>query len=166
MNQRDNADAIRCRRPTIEDGKAIHEVVRETGVLDVNSCYLYLLLCTDFAETCVVAEEAGRVVGFVTGYRPPGRPDTVFLWQVGVAPAGQGKGLGKLLVHAFLDTPGAADATVLETTISPSNAASQALFRAVARDRGAEVTVSPHFTEDHFPPGHEAEEIYRISPIR
>lgn len=161
-------EGIRFRTPSIEDGEPIHRVVRESGVLDVNSCYLYLLLCQEFAQTCVVAERESdqRIVGFVTGFRPPEKPDTVFLWQVGVDTEAQGQGLGRHLVEAFLEQPGARDARVLETTISPSNEASQGLFRSVARGRGADLTAQPWFLEDHFPPGHEAEELYRIAPIR
>ncbi len=154
------------RPPSLEDGAAIHRVVQRTGVLDVNSCYLYLLLSEEFADTCVVAEEAGQLLGFVTGVRLPRRPDSIFLWQVGVDPQAQGLGLGKRLLRAFLESPGAESARALETTISPSNAASQALFQAIARERGAQITVSPYFREDHFPAGHEAEEHYHIAPIR
>ncbi|MBK1727262.1 diaminobutyrate acetyltransferase [Halorhodospira neutriphila] len=157
---------IACRRPRLEDGAAIHRLVQRTGVLDVNSCYLYLLLCREFADTCVVAEQAGRLCGFVTGFEPPQRPGAIFLWQVGVDPEAQGQGLGKQLVRAFLDTPGGRRAEALETTISPSNAASQALFRAVARERGAQLAASEYFREEHFPAGHEAEELYRIAPLR
>lgn len=157
-----------CRQPSVDDGEPIHRVVRESGVLDVNSCYLYLLLSTEFRDTCVVAEreEDGRIMGFVTGFRPPAKAGTVFLWQVGVDEAARGQGLGRALVEAFLEAPGCREATTLETTISPSNEASQGLFRAVARGRDAEVSVHPYFDEQHFPPGHEAEELYRIRPLR
>ena len=158
--------SIVFRPPEREDGAAIHQLVQRTGILDVNSCYLYLLLCTEFADTCVVAEEDGALLGFVTGLCLPQRPDSVFLRQIGIAPDAQGRGLGKRLVRAFLETPGARDARVLETTISPSNAASRGLFTAIAREHGAEIQVSEYFREDHFPPGHESEEHYRIAPIR
>ena len=62
------------RKPTLEDGAAIWHLVKTTGRLDLNSAYLYLLLARDFADTCVVAAEGERLVGFVSGYRPPGRP--------------------------------------------------------------------------------------------
>ncbi len=157
---------IHLRPPGREDGAAIHQLAERTGVLDLNSRYLYLLLSTEFTDTCIVAEAEGALLGFATGLRPPRRPASIFLWQVGVDPAGQGRGLGKRLVRAFLDAPGARDATVLETTIAPGNRASRALFQAIARERSAGVTVSEYFREDHFPTGHEAEELYRIAPIR
>lgn len=157
-------DDIKLRQPNIDDGAEIWRVVKESGTLDLNSAYLYLLLCKDFADTCVVAERDGRICGFVTGYRPPGRDDVIFLWQVGVDADARGRGLAKRMLASFLK--GAPGARYLETTISPSNAASQALFRGVARDLGTECAVSACFRAAQFPGGgHEDEELYRIGPF-
>lgn len=156
---------ILFRNARLEDGAGIWEVVRDSGVLDLNSAYMYLLLAKDFGRTCVVAEHEGRITGFVTGYRPPERPDSIFLWQVGVDASMRGQGLGKRLVSAFLQSPGALGANLLETTISPSNEASKALFSAIARDLGTDMRVTEGFKESHFPEGgHEAEELYLIGP--
>lgn len=161
------ADDIALRSPTLADGAGMWEVTKACGVLDLNSSYLYLLLAKDFSATCVVAEHGGGIVGFVSGYRPPSRPDTIFLWQVGIMPEMQGRGLGKRLVDAFLDAPGAAGARWLETTVAPSNDASRALFQAIARRLEADCVVGPCFTAGQFPgPGHEDEELFRIGPLR
>lgn len=153
------------RNPKIDDGAAIWRIVKDSGILDPNSAYLYLLLCKDFTDTCVVAERGTEVVGFVTGYRPPGRESAIFLWQVGVAESCRGQGLGKRLLAAFLRNPGARGATLLETTISPSNKASQALFKAVARDLGTNIERKPCFSASQFPEaGHEDEDLYLIGP--
>ena len=85
-------DNIVFRPPRINDGAAIWRLVKESGVLDLNSSYMYLLLCKDFSDSCVVAEEDGQLLGFVTGYRPPGRENAIFLWQVGVDAKARGKG--------------------------------------------------------------------------
>ena len=158
---------IAIRQPSVTDGAEIWRIVKESGTLDFNSAYLYLLLCKDFAETCRVAERDGRLVGFVTGYRPPGREDVIFLWQVGVDAACRGQRLGNALVSTFLQAAAERGARVLETTISPSNQASQALFRGIARDLGVPCEVSPCFAATDFPPNndHEAEELYRIGPF-
>ncbi len=157
---------IRLRGASAEDGAGMWRVVRDSGVLDLNSSSLYLLLARDFAATCVVAEGPEGIVGFASGYRRPPRPEAVFLWQVGILPAMQGRGLGKKLLGAFLRQPGARGASVLETTITRANAASRALFRAVARDLGATCEVSPCFTAELFPDsGHEDEELFEIGPL-
>lgn len=153
------------RAPKVTDGTGIWRIVKDSGVLDLNSTYLYLLLCKDFAETCMVAEQGNKLVGFATGYKPPGRENTIFLWQIGIDSDQRGQGLGKRLLARFLHSSGAAGASYLETTISPSNEASQRLFRGLARDLDTECQVEPCFTEDHFPSGHEAEHLYRIGPF-
>ncbi|MEX0729441.1 MAG: diaminobutyrate acetyltransferase [Aquisalimonadaceae bacterium] len=166
MTQANPDSQITFRNPTVADGGAMWTVVKESGVLDPNSAYMYLLLAKDFADTCIVAELNGKVVGFVSGYRPPQRPESIFLWQVGVDASIRGQGMGKRLVTAFLASRGARGARLLETTISPSNGASRALFKAIARDLDADLRVTEGFTEDDFPEGgHEAEELYLIGPF-
>lgn len=166
MTQDNAGDQIIFRNPTVSDGAGMWTLVKETGALDPNSAYMYLLLAKDFSDTCIVAEKDGKIIGFVSGYRPPARPDSVFLWQVGVHPSMHGQGLGKRLVAAFLNSRGAKDATLLEATIAPSNRASQSLFKAIARDIDADLRITEGFTEDHFPgTGHEAEELYLIGPL-
>ena len=72
----------------------MRDIAAATETLDVNSTYAYLLMATDFAETSIVVVGVdGAVCGFITGYRPPRRPDTLFVWQVAVAPDAQGRGL-------------------------------------------------------------------------
>jgi L-2,4-diaminobutyric acid acetyltransferase len=160
-----NAEPI-IRRPEVDDGGGIWRVVKESGVLDLNSSYLYLLLTKDFADTCVIAEIDGKIVGFVTGYRPPTRHEVIFLWQIGILPSMQRRGLGKRLVISFLHSPGAQGAALLETTVAPSNTVSRALFLAIARQLGVECRISPCFSASQFPePGHEDEELYRIGPL-
>ena len=92
-------DGITLRRPTVDDGARLHALVRECKPLDENSVYCNLLQCTHFADTCVVAEKQGQLVGFVTGYRKPGEPHVYFLWQVGVSAAGRGHGLGRRMIR-------------------------------------------------------------------
>ena len=89
-----SGQALTLRSPTVEDAAAIWRLVRDSGVLDLNSPYSYLILCKHFAETCIVAEEAGVIVGFVTAYRPPITPDVIFVWQIGVAQSVRGRGVG------------------------------------------------------------------------
>ena len=158
---------IRLRAPHPEEGSALWQLAHDTGTLDLNSGYLYLLLARDFADTCVVAEQDGVIVGFATGYRRPRYPEVIFLWQVAIHPDFQGQGLGKQLVAGFLRQPGADRASILETTISPDNAASRGLFEAIARELDVDCRVSPLFASEDFPePTHEPEELFSIGPFR
>ena len=56
---------VSIRMPEAKDGKDIYALVKESGTLDANSEYAYLLLGEHFKETCVIAEEGGKLAGFV-----------------------------------------------------------------------------------------------------
>ena len=53
----------------------------------------------------------------------------------------------------------------LEATVTPTNAASAALFRGFGARHGAPVVEDPAFPAELFPGGHEAEVRFRIGPI-
>ncbi|MEQ8762346.1 MAG: diaminobutyrate acetyltransferase [Planctomycetota bacterium] len=162
----DTDTAPSLRGPTSADAAGVHALVEASGVLDVNSVYAYLLVCTDFARTSVVADRDGEVVGFVAGYCPPGRDDVVFVWQVGVAASARRQGLGQKLLDALLEQPGCESVRWLETTITPSNLASQKLFASFARRQEAGLEKGPGFSAAELgSAGHEEEERYRIGPL-
>lgn len=159
-------EGITLRKPTARDGAALHALVHECQPLDENSLYCNLLQCTHFADTCVVAEKERRLVGFVSGYRVPGRPEVYFLWQVGVAAAGRGHGLALRMIRAILAREDCRGVTELNTTVTPSNVPSRRLFAALARSEGAEMSEQDYFTAEHFgASGHEPECLLRIRPL-
>src|SRR5690554_7291512 len=68
------------RRPRATDGYALNQLVKRCPPLDTNSVYCNLLQCSDFSATGIAAEDSqGELVGFISGYRPPSRPDTLFV---------------------------------------------------------------------------------------
>ena len=152
------------RHPTSSDGRALFELVRDAGGLDLNTPYAYLLLGRMFATTSVVAEAPdGTLAGTVLALRPPEDPATLFVWQVGVAPTHRGQGLASQLLAWLLERTGP---THLDATVTPSNTASDRLFRGLARDLGVPCTVTPWASADDFPgSGHEREDRYRIGPL-
>lgn len=157
----------RFRTPGVKDGAAIWSLVQESAALEANSAYSYLLLGAHFAETCVVAERDGRVVGFVSAFLSPAQPEVVFVWQIGVAREARGQGVGKELLKRLLGRPACRGVRYLEATVAPSNRASAALFRAVARELSTGCAVVPGFASELFPDGaHEREDLLRIGPLR
>jgi len=155
--------ALTIDRPTTDDGSALWRIARDSQILDLNSPYSYLLWCRDFADTSAVARHEGEPVAFVTGYLRPGRPGTLFVWQIAVDDAHRGRGLAGALLDALTARTAA---TSVETTITPDNAASRALFEAYARRHGADVERTVLFDGSAFPgAGHEPEVLHRISPL-
>ncbi len=128
-----DASPLFIRKPNPDDGWAVYELVKSCPPLDVNSAYAYLLLATQFRNTCAVATNAeDEIVGFVSGYVKSNAPDTYFLWQVAVGEKARGTGLARRLVEAVMTRPELAEVHHLETTITPDNQASWGLFRRLA----------------------------------
>lgn len=161
---------IILRPPQLGDGAAVHALIKACPPLDLNSSYLYFLLCDHFRDTTVVAEREGRIVGCVTAYLRPDDPEALFVWQVAVHADGRGQGLGKRMLDAVADREAAAGATRMETTISPSNAASRRLFASWAESRGLTIEDRDYLEPGHFSAAgaeeaHEAERLFRIAPL-
>ncbi|MER5217132.1 diaminobutyrate acetyltransferase [Streptomyces sp. NPDC002838] len=166
--QGDLQASLRIDRPTVADGAALWRMARDSKVLDLNSSYSYLLWCRDFAATSAVARAGdGEPVGFVTGYVRPDRPDTLLVWQVAVDEAYRGRGLAAALLDGLVArTAAERGLTIVETTITPGNTASERLFTSFAERHGAGLEREVLFETGLFPDGpHDPEVLYRIGPL-
>lgn len=152
--------------PNAADGPAVTALIEACPPLDRNSRYCNLLQCEHFADHCVIAEKAGRIIGWVSGYRPPSDPGAFFVWQVAVATEGRGRKLASRMIATLLARPAQGDATHLITTVTGNNEASWALFRGLARDWDASFERRALFERDtHFIGAHATEYLARIGPI-
>jgi len=160
-------DGVGIRAPSFDEGAVMWEIARDAGTLDLNSPYAYLMQSRNFQDTCAIAEIYGRPAGFVAAHRLPGKPDVLFVWQIGVLPEFRGFGIGRRLLEDLLAREANAGVRTIETTITPSNKASIGLFSGFAKACNAEVEVLSGFTADTFPDdaGHEPEQLYVISPV-
>ncbi len=159
-----NSTGVRIAAPALTHGAGMWRVARDSGELDLNSSYMYVLFARDFAATCRVALDGDDVVGFVLGYRRPDDPGCLLVWQIAVDATHRGQGLAGRLLDDLVDTAALAVESV-ETTITDDNAASQRLFAAFARRRGAGHDVAPLIEAAHFPDDHEPERLHRIAPL-
>lgn len=157
---------IEFRIPVTADGPAITALIAACPPLDRNSRYCNLLQCEHFADHCVIAEKAGRICGWVSGYRPPSDPHAFFVWQVAVSNEGRGKQLASRMIADLLARPAQDGVTHMITTITADNQASWGLFRSLARKWGTELERSALFErETHFAGAHATEFQARIGPI-
>ena len=114
----------------------------------------------------MVAERDGRIAGWISAYRPPAKPDRLFIWQVAVDASARGEGLGGRMIEALLARPAVADATLLTTTVTGDNKASWGLFEGFARRRGLELKRTRRFLrEAHFAGAHDTEWEAEIGPL-
>lgn len=159
---------VTLRQPTDRDGYSLNQLVARCQPLDTNSVYCNLLQCTDFSDTAIAAENAqGALVGFISGYCPPARPDTLFVWQVAVDDSLRGQGLALRMLLALVERAAQQQGVrYLETTISPDNTASQALFLKAFRSLNTPYTTRTLFARAaHFAGLHEDEILYRAGPF-
>lgn len=145
---------------------AVHRLVGRCPPLDANSSYCNILQCGHFSSTSVAAEIDGDLVGFISGYRIPDRPDTLFIWQVAVDERARGVGLASRMIVDILSRSHCQDISYLETTITESNQASWALFQGFAKKVDAECQSSLWLDEkEHFQGQHPSEMLVRIGPF-
>lgn len=159
-------NSLSLRPPVSEDGISVHRLVAQCPPLDPNSIYCNLLQCSHFAQTSVAAIHQDELVGFVSGYLIPDRPDTLFIWQVAVGEKARGQGLASKMLQHLIARPRCARVSNIETTITKSNAASWALFERLAKRLNAELSSTTLFERDrHFDGQHDSEVLVRIGPI-
>jgi L-2,4-diaminobutyric acid acetyltransferase len=157
---------ILIRTPAASDGAAVNELIERCKPLDENSVYCNLLQCSHFNDTCVLAEAEGEVVGFVSGYLLPKRDDRLFVWQVAVDERARGRSLAQTMVLDLLRRPACRHVTGLQTTITPNNKPSQALFSSLAETLEADVDKRILFHEErHFGGDQPSEVLWEIGPF-
>jgi len=150
----------------VSDGIQVHRLVAGCPPLDTNSAYCNLLQCSHFADTSIIAKQNNACMGFVSGYLIPTRPDTIFVWQVAVSSAARGRGLASRMLQALLQSEACRGVRYLETTITPDNEASIALFGKLAQSLGAGMEESVAFDQDnHFHDEQATEHLFRIGPF-
>ena len=156
------------RPPTDRDGRTVHALIGRCPPLDVNSPYANLLQCSHFSDTSVLAEDAeGRLAGFVSAYRLPRTPNTLFVWQVAVDPGRRRQGLSLAMLEALLDRTIPGGILYLETTITPGNIPSRRLFRTLFEKRQVPFSTRLLFgREAHFGGEHDEEVLHRGGPFR
>lgn len=150
----------------LQDGRKIFQLAESTGTLDVNSCYHYLLLCQKFSDTCVIAAQDIDLIGFLSAFRDPNHSGTLFIWQIAVSQSQRNQGIAKSMLNHLLQRDFDPEIKFIETTITPSNTASQALFRSLAKELQSEIKEQSFFEKKLFSENsHEPENLFRIGPI-
>lgn len=152
------------RKPSAQDGAHIHALIARCAPLDTNSLYCNLLQASHFADTAIVAEDDTGVCGFISGYRLPTAPNTLFVWQVAVDARMRGQGLAsRMLLQLLANQQGV---QFLHTTITEANKASWHTFERLARTLEAPLSSREFFNKhQHLNGQHDSEFLVEIGPF-
>lgn len=165
-SQTQGAETVEISSPVAEDAAEIHALIAACPPLDCNSLYANLIQTTHFSGTCAIARLNGKIAGWISGHRPPGRDTTYFLWQVAVHPDARGRGLAQRMLAGILARPALAGVREMETSITRDNEASWRLFRSLSRWLHAPMREEIWFDQDrHFRGQHATEFLVTIGPF-
>lgn len=159
-------DSVLLRLPKLEDGMGVFRLISNCPPLDTNSSYCNLLQCSHFASTSVAAFVGDSLVGFISGYPLPDKPNTLFVWQVAVSEDARGRGLASKMLTHILSRSCNSHFEYLETTITEDNQPSWGLFKRFAKKNDAVFRSSEWMDKSkHFAGQHASESLVRIGPF-
>lgn len=162
----DSRSGCTVRTPRAEDGAPVHGLIAQCPPLDTNSMYCNLLQCTHLAGTCAIAEDQTGIAGFVSAYRLPDQPESLFVWQIAVAESHRGRGLAKRMLLDILGRPACDGVRYVRATVTPDNDASRALFHSLAGELETSIDEQPLFdAQTHFGGEHASEHELVVGPF-
>ena len=121
-------DGIHIREAYEDEFLQVYNLVSISPPLERYFQHFYRIMLRYFSSTCFVAEFEEKLVGWLMGFISQNNPDTYFLWQIGVHPDMQGRGLGGLLLDAVEKKVIELGCSRIEVTIDPENTSSEKLF--------------------------------------
>lgn len=125
-------ESFRCARQ--EDAEAVRDLIDRTPPLEPYPHHQYVIVLRYLGDSSFVAVVDDEIAAFEVGFPSSSRPKTYFLWQIGVAPDYQGRGLGTRLLAHVEERVAAAGCRRIEATVDPDNEASLRLFEAAGYD--------------------------------
>lgn len=157
---------VTYRSPSVEDGSDIWRMVDESGTLDRDSGYAYVMVARNFGATSVVAEIDGETVGMLTAYPLPQDPRRLFVWQVNVREPYKRQGIASGMLDDLLNREEVAGVRFVEATIVPGNSAAEALFKSLASRLDCPIRETEAYADELFADAeHKIERLFVVGPI-
>jgi len=149
------AEGVTIRPAQPADHKQIVDVIPAWwGGRDLRHAVPRLFL-DHFADTSFIAEQSGRMTGFLVGFLSPRRPREGYAHFMGVDPAWHGRGIGRLLYEQFFGLCRAQGRDTVRACTSPINRASVAFHQKMGFDLvpGDDQSEGIPFIRDYNRPG-------------
>ena len=162
--KRRHVEALRGNKPHFRtahqgDFLAVHRFVASCQGLERYAEHFYKIMLRYFGEGCYIAEQDGEIIGWILGFKTYNAPGTYFLWQIGIKPGLQGRGIGRSLLRYAEKEIESLGCSRIELTIDPENTPSQKLFEKsgysnISEVEGETVSVNGNIAvKDHYSPG-------------
>lgn len=144
---------MEIRRFQREDTAAVRGLLGEGAPYVVPySEYVYWILNRYCGRSCFVAEESGRILGFLAAV-PSKERGCLFIWQIAVAAEARQKGIAfMLLERAWQEAQGA-----IEVSVDPQNRECMRLMQKAAACWGCRMEAVGEYSDAMF-----SETVYRI----
>jgi len=152
-------EGITIREAKENEFLSVYDLVSQSPPLEKYFQHFYRIILRYFSSSCLVAEYQKKLVGWQMGFVSQNDYHTYFLWQIGVHPDMQGRGLGGLLLEAIEKKAYEMGSSRIEVTIDPENLASEKLFLKngyvnISPEIGNTVTVNQReAVRDYYSPG-------------
>lgn len=145
-----------------QDTDDVFSLASNLPPLTPHTWYTYWNLFNNFGNSCFIAQDEGKPVGFMTSHPTTSPASEWFIWQAGLLPEYRGQGLIYKLQDRVVDSARQAGAIAIRTTIEADNPRSLGAFSKMAFRLGTNLEEL-----DRFKPGPEAhsdipEVLYRI----
>lgn len=108
---------------------AIGDRARDWGDIVIERETIYHLMTKHFRQTCFVAEDRQRMIGYLLGFRSQSAPDEAYMHLIQVDPAMRGNGIGRRMFRQFEDAVRAMGCKKIVTTSRPQNKLAVAFYR-------------------------------------
>lgn len=94
---------------------------KEWGDIVIERESIYHILAEHFKETCFIAEDRGKMIGYLLGFRSQSHPEQAYMHLIQVAPELRGNGVGRRLFSQFQSAAKAMGCTRICTVTKPEN---------------------------------------------
>jgi len=101
---------------------------KEWSDLVVEREAIYHVMCSHFRSTCFVAEDQGKTIGYLIGFRSQTYPDQAYMHLLQVDPAYRGLGVGQRLFSQFQQAAVAIGCKKITAISRPQNKTGMAFY--------------------------------------
>ncbi len=131
---------MQIRSCSIDDVAAVRAFVKANPPLDLHSAFTYWVLFSYQNDLCFLMEdEAGRIIGFVSGVTSSRDPGACYLWQLAVDAAHRRSAVAHRLTAEFHDAACRLGCRRIQFSIDPANAPSLNAAHRFAAKRGLDM---------------------------